>query len=459
MGAIKKLIGFALLLLVGCAHYQAKPIALSNIAQAQAGQSLAAPCIAAAHVAGGDQWLEAELIAAAECFNPSLARAKAATQLAAANGSVARQYPGLALVISTEYARNAPEASKWLRGLSLDIPIDFGVRKAVRLEAAAQMQLLSTLENLITQRAVAAEIGLSIDAIRAAQQEEFLLQLRATQQQDWLKFVAQRIVEGQISQAERLKPQQDLLATQALLLRAQAGERIARGRLALALGVPLSQVLSLKVRTERADAPLRASNEMRRAALLARPELLRALGQYQLSELALRLEVARQYPDIRLIPGYIWERGLVKLPLALSAALPPLDGNRNAILVAEAARELAARELELIQANITNEIDVAVVNLAAARAAYTLGLQQLQAANMETSAARAGFAAGQLDQLGRLSAELHLSDIKLTLHTLAVEVQRTQRALSLTLSVPPVVARPKPFMESRRTGDTAGRSS
>ena len=292
-----------MLLCLGCTHYQAKPITLSAIATAHASHSMAAPCIGAVQPLGTAQWPEAALIAAAECFNPALARAKAATKFAAANGGLARQYPGLALVLSAEYARNAPEASKWLRGLSLELPLDFGARKAVRLEAAAQTQLLSTLENTIAHRALAAEIGLSVDAIRAAQQEQALLQRRAQHQQDWLGFVAQRIAEGQISLTERLKPQQDLLATQAALLHAQSAERAARSQLAQALGLPLAQVLSLAIQADTKEATAQPDAITRQAALLARPELLRALGQYQLAELALRLEVARQYPELRLKIG------------------------------------------------------------------------------------------------------------------------------------------------------------
>jgi outer membrane protein TolC len=444
-GTLQKMRALAVLLCVGCTHYQAKPITLSAIASAQASHSMAARCIVAAHRNGTAGWTEAALIGAAECFNPALARAKAATRLAAANGGLARQYPGLALVLSAEYARNAPEASKWLHGLSLELPLDFGARKAVRLEAAVQTQLLSALENTIAQRAVAAEIGLSVDAIRAAQEEQALLKRRAQHQQAWLSFVAQRIVEGQIALTERLKPQQDLLVTQTAVLRAQSAERAARSQLAQSLGLPLAQVLSLSIQATTYEsrgsgtadeAALQPDASTRQAALLARPELLRALGQYQLAELALRLELARQYPELRLNPGYIWERGLVKLPLALGAALPPLDGNRAAIAVAESARELAARELEWVQANISSEIDLAVANLQAVHAAYTLGVQQLESANRETTAAHAVFDAGELDQLGRLTTELHLSDVELMLHSLAVAQRNAQRTLALALAIP-----------------------
>ncbi len=431
-----------LLLLTGCAHYQAQPIALAALASAHNGHSLDAPCRKASTV-NASEFSEIALIAAAQCFNPELARAKAAIQLALANGELARQYPGLALVLNAEYARKAPESSKWLAGFSLDLPLDVGTRKAVRIEAAEQAQVLATLENALAQRAVAGKIGASVDTIRASLGEQELLHTRAQQSQRWLKFVDQQILEGQAERSERLKPQQELLATQAALLNASAAERAARSQLAQALGVPLAQVLNrqlaLNIAPKRAAFGVGVDSAKRQAALLARPELLRALGQYQLAELALRLEYAKQYPELRLSPGYIWERGLVKLPLALGALLPPLDGNRSAIAVALAARSLAARELELTQANISAEIDLAFANRDAARSALRLGIQQMELANTELSAAKAAFDAGELDQLGRLSAELHVNDLLLAVHALEVQLQLSVRAVSLALGAVPAI--------------------
>ena len=149
------------------------------------------------------------------------------------------------------------------------------------------------------------------------------------------------------------------------------------------------------------------------------------------------MEYAKQYPELHVSPGYIWERGLVKLPLALGALLPPLDGNRSAIAVATAARSLAARELELTQANISAEIDLALANRDAARDALSLGMQQMQLANSELNAANAAFGGGELDQLGRLSTELHVNDLALAAQALAVQLQLSERALALALSAAP----------------------
>ncbi len=428
-----------------CAHYQVRPISLTALTRMQAEHTLDSPCINGAR-ANASAWSEAQLVSAASCFNPELARAKAALHLAQVNGDLAKQYPGLALVLSAEYARKAPESSKWLRALGLDLPLDFGARRAVRLQASAQTHVLSALEYGLAQRAVANQIGLSVDAIGAANVEQALLHERANQGLDWLTFVDQRILEGQAARTERLKPQQDLLLTQAALLHAQAAERGARSQLASALGLPLAQVLDLTLAAERIGNPrpltpdARQNFKLRQAALLARPELLRALGQYQLAELALRLEFAKQYPELRLSPGYIWERGLVKLPLALSAMLPPLDGNRGAIAAAEAARALAARELALVQVNISTEIDLAFANRDAALAARALATQQVALAKSELSAAQAAFDAGELDQLGRLSAELHVNDVSLAAHALDVQLQLSERALATALALSPTIA-------------------
>ena len=435
-----------LLIATGCAHYQAQPISIVDVAEVQNRHSVDAPCIQAAHADALNpdalEYTEAQLVAAAECFNPELARAKAATQLALNNGELAKQYPGLMLVLNAEYARNAPESSKWLAGFSVDLALDFGTRRAVRIEAAAQMHVLAALDYALAQRAVAGKIAASVDAIRASIAERALLQSRKLQSQNWLKFVDQRILEGQATRPERLKPQQDLLMTQSALLRALANERAARSQLAQALGVPLAQVLNLHLVRPSTKVSHRfvdesADSAIRQAALLGHPELLRALGQYQLAEAALRLEYAKQYPELRLAPGYIWERGLVKLPLALAALLPPLDGNRSEIAVATAARSLAARELELTQANINAEIDLAFANRAAARDAWALGMQEAQIATSELSAANAAFATGELDQLGRLSAELHLNDLLIAAHTLDVQLQLSERAVALALGALP----------------------
>jgi len=70
-----------------------------------------------------------------------------------------------------------------------------------------------------------------------------------------------------------------------------------------------------------------------------------------------RLEVANQYPALRIQPGYTYERGLVKLPFGVNLQLPPFDFNRAAIAAAEARRAQAGVKLESTQATILGDVD------------------------------------------------------------------------------------------------------
>jgi outer membrane protein TolC len=81
-----------------------------------------------------------------------------------------------------------------------------------------------------------------------------------------------------------------------------------------------------------------SSQQARRQALLSRADILASLSQYAASEAALQLEVAKQYPDVHLSPGYEFDQGDNKWSLGLTVTLPVLNQNRGGIAEAEARR-------------------------------------------------------------------------------------------------------------------------
>ena len=109
------------------------------------------------------------------------------------------------------------------------------------------------------------------------------------------------------------------------------------------------------------------SAEARRAALQSRTDILAALAEYAASESALQLEIAKQYPDIHLSPGYQFDQGDNKWHLGLSAELPVLNRNQGPIAEAEARRAESAARFEALQAKVIAEIDRALAVLDANR--------------------------------------------------------------------------------------------
>lgn len=76
-------------------------------------------------------------------------------------------------------------------------------------------------------------------------------------------------------------------------------------------------------------------------ALLRVPAVRVAAARYDAAEATLRLELARQYPDIRLGPAYESDRGESSYGFELGATLPLFDRNQGGIATALEERRLA----------------------------------------------------------------------------------------------------------------------
>jgi outer membrane protein TolC len=81
-----------------------------------------------------------------------------------------------------------------------------------------------------------------------------------------------------------------------------------------------------------------------------RGKLRRALVDYAASEAALRLEVATQYPDIHLNPGYEYDQGDNRWGVGLSLELSVLNQNQGPIAEADARRTESAAKFNALQA-------------------------------------------------------------------------------------------------------------
>jgi outer membrane protein TolC len=98
-------------------------------------------------------------------------------------------------------------------------------------------------------------------------------------------------------------------------------------------------------------------------ALQSRPDILGALAEYAASEAALQLEIAKQYPDVHLQPGYQYDQGDNKWSLGIVVDLPILNQNQGPIAEAQARRHESAARFDALQARVLAEIELAVDEL------------------------------------------------------------------------------------------------
>jgi len=149
-------------------------------------------------------------------------------------------------------------------------------------------------------------------------------------------------------------------------------------------------------------------------ALQSRSDLLGLLAEYAASETALRLEIARQYPDIHVTPGYQFDQGEHKWSLGLSVELPLLNQNQGPIAEAEAKRKETAARFLALQAQIISGIDQAASELKILRQQRTRAENLLELQRQQRDATEAAFKAGDADRLELTAAQVEATLTELT---------------------------------------------
>lgn len=413
--------GLALLLtLSACQSFVARPPHPEAYPAAMAARAL--PSLPA-----GGAWAGADLLAVALADNPQIAEAAAKARTAMAAVKAAKVPPVATLTLTAEYSN---EASRWLYGAGSDIPLDYGARKSGRIgqaELAAQQARYDYAESVWAVRTAlerARADRLSADAELVLARQAFELRRERAERLD------HRVAAGEDARAPAIVAHAELATAQRRLVEATGRRAQADAALAKALGVSPSAVAGLEL----ADPPPPPEGsdwrDRRDQAALSRKDVLRAVVDYDMAEGALRAEIARQYPEVRIGPGYTYDHGVRKIPFNLSLVLPPADLNRAAIAQAEAKRAEAGRSLEAAQANVLAVVDQAGAALSAARATARLAHDRdVPNAERAQRGAAAAVRAGEGDRIDDLAARAALADAQLSL----LDARRSERAAVIDL--------------------------
>ena len=192
------------------------------------------------------------------------------------------------------------------------------------------------------------------------------------------------------------------------------------------------------------------SSDARDVALRHRADIQSALADYAASQSALQLEIARQYPDVHLGPGYQYDQGDHKFTLAITAELPILNQNQVPIAEATAKRAEAAARFDSLQAKVITEIDRAVAGCHVTTENLS-SLESLGAAReKQARAVEAQRTAGAADQLDVANAQLELVTGDLALLDGRVKLHQSYAALEDALQRPLDTPPPPPTEQSPR---------
>ncbi len=438
--------------LVGCATYVATPLVPESTMEAFQARSLDSAGVhgyVASHLdAGGPPastvWDVETLTLAAFYFSPALdlARAKAATATAAVQ--TASQRPNPVLQLPFEYTTNPlPGESPYTLGLGLDIPIETAYKRGYRIAEARQLSLAAQFEVGDAAWQVRSRLRGQLLDLFDAQRRSKLLQNQLQARERIVQMTEKRLEVGEVSAPQVHQARSALVQGQLDLAKTNEQASDALAGAAQAIGIPERALENADIHLAAfleppLDVPEDAS---RKAALLNRADLLASLASYEASQAALQLEVANQYPDIHLGPGYTFDAGARKIGLPLSGiALPLFNQNQGKIAEAVARRQEAAARYNLAQAQAISHADRAAAHYRAATAAYRLAETLRANEERQLDAVRTKFEAGETDRLALALAEVEADSAALAWEDSLTQVQRsigeledaTQHPLSLS---------------------------
>jgi cobalt-zinc-cadmium efflux system outer membrane protein len=412
--------------ITACTSYQAKPITVEQGVKEFSSRTLASAMQAAGEKVPG-KWDFPSLATASSQLHGDvrLARAQAETAKAALQTAGARPNPTLGF---------APEraipggGSPWVMGFTLDVPIETGGKRNARVAKAvaeAQTAALHVTEVMWANRSKLRKAWIDL---HGAQRRMAVLAKQLGVQEETVKFLEAQVQAGEMARPVLL--QSKLLVSQTKLLAATAKKQAAEAQadVAVEVGVPQSALQNVGFDFSKLEKPasLPSAKALRQAAATQRPDVLSALAEYAAAESALRLEVAKQYPDVHLGPGYQFDQGVNKWALGVNLTLPIFDKNRGPIAEAEAKRTEAAVKVESAQVKAMGEVDRALVSYEACVQRQQTADALLAEQKKQLESAEAMVKAGEGDRLSALSAEVELSAAELG--RLEAEIE-TQQAL------------------------------
>jgi outer membrane protein TolC len=466
-------------------HYVPQPLEREGVRAAIEARDPDAPAVLALRRANGAEpplWPLArygfdDLVWVALADHPDLLEARARVRVAQAGGDVSRQRPNPTLRTALErHSDRDPGDAPWGLVLELDLPLVDRERRAATIEQASLAVQLARIDTAqvawrLRSRLLARHLEWR-DAVHEVELADEGLRLR----EELVAMIEKRIALGYAATADLGQEQLRLGEARALQMQSRRRLEQARGGLAEALAISRERFDRMVLVSDDAGlASAEATSEnagsvavdalvatrpdprtLRAQAIANRLDIERALLSYAASEAALRLEIARQYPDLALSPGYHFEPTDLIWSVGLALALPVFHRNEARIAESEARRQVQAEAVRAVQSRAVGEVDSAASRLRLARTELQRALADREAAARRQRAIEGRFDRGGADRRDRVLARIEgvsaAQREREARHELALAASRVEDSLQRPLTAT-VTFGPGPETDRGRAGE------
>jgi outer membrane protein TolC len=417
----------ALAATAGCAHYEPRNLRPDGAAAQFDARRLDDPSLKAfvsQYGARPAEWPPSQcdldsLTLLAFYYHPDLAVARAQWEVARAGIETARARPNPSVTFTPAYDTQIPNnPSPWIIPVTFDIPLETAGKRGKRIAEAAAAAESARWDYVSAAWQIRRNVRAGFVALDFAGRRAELLRQEFAAQTNLVGLLRGQLSAGAIGRPDLTLAEIALSRTQSDLSDALAKQADARAQLAQAVGVSERALdgvdFSFGFHDDVSEATAAAA---RGVALRQRADVLGALADYAAADAGLRLELAKQYPDVHLGPGYAWNNGNAgdnQWSLGVTVELPILDQNQGPIAEAEARRRLSAAKFVALQAQVSAEIDRAVAGVRVAREQLEMGDRLSGEEARQAQAVAAQFQAGAADRSAVIAAQLESATTALT---------------------------------------------
>ena len=390
------------------------------------------------------EWDLDALTLAAYYFHPELQVAMADFHKAMIHAEMVTRRINPGVEIPLEYHSNTSGGeSPWTIGLLFDFILERPAKRQARYEQADAEVNVTRININTTAWNIYSGLRRQYFNYQSVLKNQEQLQAQEKITEEVLKLLARRLELGEASEFEMSSIQLDLQRARLALTNHKVAVVDAKHALAGSLGLPVTALDNMNIAYADPGTLITISSlgrdELQSIALTQRLDIQQALAQYSVHEAALRLEIEKQYPDINLSPGFIFDQSESDRIWALGTAwLLPLfyPQNEGPIKEALAVRESKQAEFLALQARVINEVAMAEGRLQAQKSALQEAEQLLEETRERNRQMQRQFDLGYADHLQLSRSRLEVATVEQAVSELWFSVIKSAGQLEDAIQYP-----------------------
>jgi outer membrane protein, heavy metal efflux system len=379
-----------------------------------------------------NKWDLNKLTLLAVFFNPEIQVAKSELAIQRASEIIAGQKPNPTVGIPIEHHDGSAE-SPWFIGLVTDFlferseKADAVMEQAVAKSNAAKIKLEQKVWYIYS------ELHKNLIEYFAAIKHKKLLNTQKDLLDENLALLTRRQELGQVSQFELSSVRLQLQHIQLQLSDQDYIINNAFHNLIAETGLQVDKFNQKDFDFSQIESGLDIvkldEDSLRKDLLNNRFDVRIKLEEYDVLEAALKLEITKQYPDINLSPGFIFDQGSNVWALGASWVLPLFHNHEGEIEEALAKRTHMQAEFISLQTGLINELDRKYQNYVDKLTSYKNSLMILKELEDRTVQIQKQFDLGYSDHLALIQMQLEVEKARQAIFAIKVNVLQSLEQL------------------------------